>query len=56
LDYLEKTNLLNEFYRRKKLNQNEYRDLNTKFSGTNVTPEEHIQKTEAKYDKDGFNI
>ena len=56
LDYLEKTNLLNEFYRRKELNQNEYRDLNTKFSGTNVTPEEHIQKTEAKYDKDGFNI
>ena len=53
---MEKTNLLNEFYRRKELNQNEYRDLNTKFSGTNVTPEEHNQKTEAKYDKDGFNI
>ena len=56
LDYLEKTNLITEFFNKRIEQQEAYRRLNQRFTGTDEIPPEKNPDLISEYDKDGFNI
>ena len=56
LDYLEKTNLITEFFNKRIEQQEVYRRLNQRFTGTDEIPPEKNPDLISEYDKDGFNI